>query len=163
MTTGRIGGGTGLGWEVETGGGLATGGLPPSNRRNSSSQSLVAAGGDSAGRQVVVPELRSDSASSLVASVLPGCFLLLSHSTMMEPMPIAIKIHSLSMTPKIAALVAPDIGRIMRKAGVIYSSVIHQLLASGRLPQLPVGFVCEPAPPALPPAPAMLSLMPVSA
>src|SRR2546426_2438161 len=157
MTTGRTGGGTGLGCEVETGGGLSTGGLTPSNRRNSSSQSLVAAGRDSAGREGVAPELGSDSPSSFAASVLPGCFLLLSHSTMIEPMAIATKIQNLSMTPRSGAPVAPDIARIIGKAGIIDSSIVRGAA------QLPVGFVCEPAAAPPPPAPAMLSLMPVSA
>src|SRR6266542_3223584 len=98
MTTGRIGGGTAVGCGVGTGGGLATGGLPPNNRRNSSSQSLVAAGRDSAGREDVEVE-RCDSAS-FVEPVSPGGCFFLSHSTMMEPMAIATKIQNLSMTPR---------------------------------------------------------------
>src|SRR5881628_800175 len=110
MTTGRTGGGTGLGCEVETGGGLSTGGLTPSNRRNSSSQSLVAAGRDSAGRGAVDVVGRCDSVS-FPEPVSLGGFFFLSHSTMIEPMAIAAKIQNLSMTPRSGALVAPDIAR----------------------------------------------------
>src|SRR5438874_1238007 len=150
MTTGRTGGGTGLGCGVGTGGGLATGGSPPSNRRNSSSQSLVAAGRGAAGREVVEVVERRDSASS-DEPVSSGGFFFLSHSTMIEPMAIATRIQNFSMSPRIGMLVAPDIARIRGKVGVIDFG------------QLPDGFVCEPAPPGPPPAPAMLSRMHVSA
>src|SRR3989441_11577363 len=122
MTTGRIGGGAAVGCGVGTGGGLATGGSPPSNRRNSSSQSLVAAGRDAGGREVVDVVERRDSSSS-VEPGSPGGFFFLSHSTMMEPMPIATKIQILSMSPRIGMLVAPDIARTRGKAGVIGSSI----------------------------------------
>src|SRR5438067_8461027 len=121
MTTGRTGGGTAVGCGAGTGGGLATGGSPPSNRRNSSSQSLVVAGRDAAGREVVVVE-RCDSASS-VEAVSPGGFFFLSHSTMMEPMPMATRIQNLSMSPRIGMLVALDFARISGKVGVIDSSI----------------------------------------
>src|SRR5437867_534726 len=148
MTTGRISGGAAVGCGVGTGGGLATGGSPPSNRRNSSSQSLVAVGRDAGGREVVDVVERRDSSSS-VEPGSPGGFFFLSHSTMMEPMAIATRIQNLSMSPRIGMLVAPDSARINGKAGVIDFG------------QLPAGFVCEPAPPGPPPAPAMLSRMPV--
>src|SRR6266568_948487 len=124
MTTGRTGGGTELGCDVETGGGLSTGGSPRSNRRSSSSQSLVVAGRGSAGREGVEMVEWCDSASS-VEPVSPRCFFLLSHSTMMEPMAIATKIQNLSMTPSIGALVAPDIARIRGKDEIIDSSIAH--------------------------------------
>ena len=150
MTTGRIGGGTAVGCGVGTSGGLTTGGSPLSNRRNSSSQSLVAAGRGAAGREVVEVVERRDSASS-DEPVSSGGFFFLSHSTMMEPTPIATRIQILSMSPRIGMLVALDFARINGKAGV------------NDFGQLPAGFVCEPAPPGPPPAPAMLSRMPVSA
>src|SRR6266568_9371947 len=118
MTTGRIGGGAAVGCGVGTDGGLATGGSPPSNRRNSSSQSLVAAGCDAPGREVVDVEEGRDSTSS-VEPVSPGGFFFLSHSTMIEPMAIATRIQNFSMSPRIGMLVAPDIARIRKKAGVI--------------------------------------------
>src|SRR6266566_4841460 len=157
MTTGRTGGGVAVGCGVGTCGGFATGGSPPSNRRNSSSQSLGAAGRAAPGGEVVAAVERCDSASS-VEPVSPGGRLFLSHSTMMDPMAIATKIQNLSIKPRTGALVAPDIAWSRGKAGVIDSLIAR---GNGRSGQLPVGFVCEPAPPPLPPAPAMLSRMPV--
>src|SRR5882724_7743915 len=117
MTTGRIGGGTAVGCGVGTGGGLTSGGSPLSKRRNCSSQSLVAAGRGAAGREVVVVE-RWDSASSDEA-VSPGGFFFLSHSTMIEPSPIATRIQILSMSPRIGMLIAPDVARIRGKVCVV--------------------------------------------
>src|SRR6266542_4427129 len=118
MTTGRIGGGTAVGCGVRTGGGFATGGLPPNNRRNSSSQSLVAAGRDSAGRGTVVVVERCESVSSVEPGSPGGCRFF-SHSMMTEPMTIARMIQILSMTPRIGALIGSDTARFKRKAEVI--------------------------------------------
>src|SRR5262245_35644480 len=123
MTTGRTAGGAALGCGLGIDGGLAAGGSPRSNRLNSSSQSLVEVGRASPGREVVGPELRSEPASSLEASVLPGCLLLLSHSTMMEPRAIARKIQILSMLASSGGLVASDSARIMGKVEVIDASI----------------------------------------
>src|SRR2546425_6016989 len=100
MTTGRIGGGTAVGCGVGTGGGLTTG-SPLSNRRNSSSQSLVAAGRGAAGREVVVVVVERCGSASSVEVGSPGGFFFLSHSTMMEPKPIATRIQILSKSPRI--------------------------------------------------------------